>query len=160
MSNQPVCGVPHFMFVLVGSLTSSVKDVARQTSPTLTLFLAVPPGRTMVTTGRPSSPSFITNPVLLVPMWQSMETANTGPPSGYLAMSADSSILPARTVRAPRVEVRTATFGVEVTRAPTKDEEAIVAAILFRYSLRLEGRRKVRGVACGDIEGGTEAQRS
>ena len=69
-------------------------------------------------------------------------------------MSADSSILPARTVRAPRVEVRTATFGLEVTRAPTKDEEAIVAAILFRYSLRLEGRRKVRGVACGDIEGG------
>jgi hypothetical protein len=63
-------------------------------------------------------------------MWQSTETANTGPPSGYLPMSADSSIFAARTVRAARVE-RAATFGLETTRAPTKDEEAIVAAIVF-----------------------------
>jgi hypothetical protein len=45
-------------------------------------------------------------------------------------MSADSSIFAARTVRAARVE-RAATFGLETTRAPTKDEEAIVAAIVF-----------------------------
>ena len=57
--------------------------VARHTSPILSLFFAVPPGRIALTTGRPSSPSRITIPVLFVPMWQSTCTQNTGPPSGY-----------------------------------------------------------------------------
>ena len=42
------------------------------------------------------------------------------------------------------MEVRTATFGLEVAGAD-EDEEAIVAAILFRYSLPLGGAEEGPG---------------
>eukprot|EP00982_Pelagococcus_subviridis_P015773 31426-Pelagococcus_subviridis.AAC.2 len=84
----------------------------------------------------------MTIPVLFVPMVQSMDTLNTGPPSGYFAIRSDSSHCFARTATfEARLDRDARRVDGVATREPRKTEDALSAeaAILRAW---LDGGRE------------------
>eukprot|EP00223_Ostreococcus_mediterraneus_P007472 CAMPEP_0179699734 /NCGR_PEP_ID=MMETSP0937-20121108/894_1 /TAXON_ID=548131 ORGANISM="Ostreococcus mediterraneus, Strain clade-D-RCC2593" /NCGR_SAMPLE_ID=MMETSP0937 /ASSEMBLY_ACC=CAM_ASM_000575 /LENGTH=132 /DNA_ID=CAMNT_0021572805 /DNA_START=8 /DNA_END=406 /DNA_ORIENTATION=+ len=123
------------------------------TSPTLTLPLAVPPGRTVFTAGRPSGPSCNNKPSWMFDCEQSSSTLYTSPPRGYFLII--SSSVAARTIKEDRRIARAgAVVDAWTARAPrtcARAESALVVSIfialhklmlfvLFVSSYRILGR--------------------